>query len=1189
MALTSGRPGERKTRVHGKQIATALVSTRFARALASLLLVAPVATAGEYTIELPELLNHHWSRELVTYPFSAPKGDCVKGSLRLSGAHGTVPVQLADIEMWPRTQSVKSATLAFVVDDLPPLATKTYKVTYGPKPLPGAKPPADLTVKATHDHVEATTSRFGARLLLGEKTYDPPVAAAAVPGPVLAMRLADGTWFGGSRLYGKKAVAGYTARLAEGGPVFVRVECTYRYADGNTNTVTIQLNAQGNRLTFHTSVAREGLTDGWDLLLGGLPPLAIQFMPEYMNKQPGAHSIKGWRERAIADYPAGQISNLTPWGDWVNEFTQTKLHLAFLDTRAAVPKPDPDNPDPPPPVTPHNAPDARELVIARLDAGAWVKPPSPPRDRAKARAPLIKAADGTPFLRVSNKSGVRRWTVGESPSYRAKLRRVFRPSNTMQDELEDLDVVKDLVLEWPESDQKHPCLFLSPEEVRAAAKANPDALKGLLNVEMLRRKLGSNVFFDTMRQAAGVLCMYDAIIDSDLISPADRKLFRAQMAYLAYRLASPANWSRERGYNTGNPNMTVAHILNQGLAACVLSDHPMAREWSRKPIAYMNKWLNRVDSAGHWPESAGYGRVSESKFVYYAVAAHRAGLANFLSDERFKRMVMYYERTQTPPDPQRAMRKSRCLPRVTPPYGRGGNGNSVGLGGIVAKAAAKLDPAFSRILQWSYERTCFSTMLGERMHGYELMLTDRTLPAERPDWRSELLPSVGALFRGGVGEPEENYLLLVTKNPTNPDGEIWPSEVGALTLWFEHGKPLTRVFPHGSNYPYLHGLMLNRVMLASSYRPGKEKPAGYTGSEKLSGFAALPRLDYIGERYHWRKPWSWAFQAPPRSVMAFPKVKREGVLTDKGVKWHRQALYVRDAEPGGKNYLVLRDTVTGGQPTQWQFWTLSRGITSLDGGIVRPKETMDVSLEDGTGDGVDPAKALLAETPIAQPVIPKPVELTGSHFLAKGQFGIDIDTFIASPTQTRRHTLRHSYNAPQQAVVQGFRCTQDLLHLQLPGDGTYFVALVPREKGEAPPTFTSLADGTVIRVKGAFGSDYAFLADAVRQATAEGAAFSGTAACVQDRSDGPILALGAAGSVAYKGYAIEAAEACQLKVTTDALTVTTRRGPVKLSVTAPGGWKMAAQVDGAAMHERRKDTYELQIADGVTEVRLVRR
>ena len=35
---------------------------------------------------------------------------------------------------------------------------------------------------------KAVTRRFGARLLLGAKNYDPPAAAATVPGPVLGLR-----------------------------------------------------------------------------------------------------------------------------------------------------------------------------------------------------------------------------------------------------------------------------------------------------------------------------------------------------------------------------------------------------------------------------------------------------------------------------------------------------------------------------------------------------------------------------------------------------------------------------------------------------------------------------------------------------------------------------------------------------------------------------------------------------------------------------------------------------------------------------------------------------------------------------------------------------------------------------------------------------------------------------------------
>ncbi|MEI7435724.1 MAG: hypothetical protein WCL16_02825, partial [bacterium] len=806
-----------------------------AAALFSLSLLMTSATqAADYVITLPELLNHHWQHELVTYPFSADKDACATNSVQLTGPGGRLPVQLAGVELWPGTTSVKSAALAFVVEDLPALATQSFTVAYGPAPVAKAVGMPDLTVKRGADRVEATTSRFGVRLLLGEKAFDPAVAASNVPGPVLAMRLADGTWFGGSRLYGNTPIAGYSARLTEAGPVLLRVECLYRYADGRTNAITMQLNAQGNRVYYITHVPRGQPQDGWEISLSGLPPLAFQFMPEQVSLQPRTHAIKGWKEREIADYPAGLISNLTPWGDWVDEFTQTTLFLAFLDKRPASKSAGlmDSVKDPETAVdldgAPASEPDGRELVIRRLDAGAWVTPGSGV-SREQAQVPLIKAEDGTLSLRISNKAGARQWTIGENPYYLAKLVKVQNPTSTMQDDLEDLNVIKDMVLDWPATGPKHPSLLLDANDFAKAGERNPVALKRLQDAKTLRSDLGSYVFFDSMRHAAAVICQYDALIDSSLIAPQERRVLRAQMAYLAYRLASPANWSTAHGYNSGNPNMTVAHLVNQGLAASVLSDHPMAKEWVALPMASMNGWLDGIDDAGHWPESSHYARVSESKMVYFSIATHRAGLYPFLDDPRFKRMVLYYERTMTPPDPQRPMGPpgKQLLPRVTPPYGRGGNGESEGLGGMVAKATEKLDPGFSRILQWSYAGSQFSTQFGEDMFGYDQLMTDPALPKEQPDWRSELLPRVGALFRSGLGLPEENYLLMISKYATNPDGEIWPSETGAITTWFDHGKPLTRVFPAGSNYGYLNGLLLNRVMLATRYQRGKRVAGGY--------------------------------------------------------------------------------------------------------------------------------------------------------------------------------------------------------------------------------------------------------------------------------------------------------------------------------------------------------------------------
>lgn len=53
---------------------------------------------------------------------------------------------------------------------------------------------------------------------------------------------------------------------------------------------------------------------------------------------------------------------------------------------------------------------------------------------------------------------------------------------------------------------------------------------------------------------------------------------------------------------------------------------------------------------------------------------------------------------------------------------------------------------------------------------------------------------------------------------------------------------------------------------------------------------------------------------------------------------------------------------------------------------------------------------------------------------------MDVDYFIASPTDTPRHTLRYGGTWAGSKVPD----YQDLLHLQLPGDGSYFIVVFPR-------------------------------------------------------------------------------------------------------------------------------------------------
>ena len=1045
------------------------------------------APAAEQQIVLTERLNRTWIREPVSYPFTAAEGACITESVRLTGAQGPIPVQLTQIERWPDTQFVKSARVVFIVNELAPLTEHAYTVSYGPKPAPDAQPASDLRVARTETGVEAINTRTGVRLLSGERTYTPATAAGNVPGPIAGLRLADGSWYGGSRCYGATPIQSYTARITEEGPVLVQAEYRFTYTDGNVLAITTKLYAESQQVTFATAVAKPQVQDGWDLLLTpGLKPLALQFMPETQTLQSGTHDIKGWKEKAIADYQPGTVTNLAPWAEWWNEYTQTKFYLKFAD-------------------------DPRELYIVRHDAGAWVTPGG----GGNKSVPLLKGEDGSLFLHVNNAAGTRQWSIGENPSWEMKLPRLYRPNSVMQDEVESLDSVKDMVLDWPASAEKHPRLFFTADEMTAAAKENPAALKQFQDVPKMRNYLGLYGYFDTMRYAAMVACLYDGNIDSDRITPAERTCSRAQMAYLAYRLANPANWSPERGFRSGNPNMTVTHTLNLGLAACTLRDHPLAKSWVAPSLQSMEGWLNRLDAQGHWPESGHYARVSVSKFILFAIAAKQAGFHDYFTDARMKRMLLYYEKTLTPPDPQHVLNSSpKNVPkygRLSPPIGRGSHGSNWGLGGLGARAVAQSDPELSQVLQWSYQQENYSTMLGEGMPGVDALYPDRTLPARAPvEWRSEFLPSVGALLRSGVSTPEENYLLLVTKNPTNPDGEIWPSEVGGLAAWFAKGRPISRRFTSVPDMANDHGLLINRVMLATNWKPGDKVPGGYATRETAQEFAALPRADYVRAGYEFLRPWNNISTPPPAVTPAFPVVPKVGSIPPAGqppVSWQRQALWVHDDTPGGVQYLVLRDTVGGGQPTQWQFWTTSEKL--------------------GTPEQARDRDAFLADKPGANKV--EASVLTGDRFTALGTLDVDVEYYIVTPTDTPRHTLRYGMRAPGYQVRE-FPLFQDLLHLQLPGDGAYFVAIYPHFRTETAPVFTTLAGGTVIKIAGAFGTDYAFLAGEKTEVTAEQVSFSGTAASVQQRGDDLVLTLGAPGSVECHDFALTAAMPADLRV-----------------------------------------------------------
>lgn len=1121
--------------------------------------VGAAATSDTETITVREQLNQTYGPELVSYPFAAQEGACVADSVRLAGPEGPVAAQLTDIEYWPgKKEYVKAARLCFVVAGLKPLNSVPYALSFSKKRVTDAVA-TDLQVKRANDQVEITTGKFGVRLPLGTTFIFLPVPAQGEPGPLMSMRMGDGNWSGGSVLMGEGELGGWGAELTESGPVLARVRVGYGFGHGIAPTLTATVVAGDNGVRWDMTVSKDR---PGSVIAFRLPPVAGV-------KQ--AVTLQGYGQWSRADRTAPLTPGNQPF-TWI--CPNTSIANIFADCSWALKL---------------AGQGGTEVRVTARDPAAWadaVAPltyggfktwnlemiPASWENWKRKRLPVTYAADGTVTLKATLAKGARNWTVSSGAPLVG----------------DRLDRVKDMILDWPaDPAQPHHRLFVSQAELndvwkRAAEDAgllkaisrNEDAA-GILRLLMkptdkrtkaesdaalkpLRDFLATLGNFDVMRSAVRAAAMYDAAIDSGLLSSAERTLFRAQMAYLGYQMADPQTWDMERGYHSGNPNMSVSYTLSLGVIAAALRDHPLAKTWAQRATQWEDKWLSdEVGPNGEWlPEGSHYGVVSLEPLVAYAVAAQRAGFHDFTNDPRLKKLLLYHAKTQTPRDPQRGNL------RATGAWGRGTSGDKHAVFGVAARMTAQSDPAFSRLMQWTWTELGFPIFMGDgRLGGFEPYYQERRLPSQAPVWSSELFPNLGVFFRSAFNTPNESYLILLSHTDYLRNLDVWTPGIGGFSQWFGRGKPVSTCFNLDTGYAVRHELLRDGVRLARNWgEPGDPRaPFGHLVKTAPQAVALQPRADYVRSRFTYTKiddrDWFPALVPP-----AFPRVVP---AKEPKLEWTRQVLFLKDTEPTGPAYIVVRDTTSGGQPTAWQFWTLSEKI-----GI--PEQTKDLA-------------AFLADKPGAK-LLPARELPAGNRYTAIGQFDMDIEFLIASPAGTPRHTLR--YGGPDNNRVPEY---EDLLHLQQPGDGAYYLAVFPRPRQEHSPELSALADGKIVKVAGAFGADYALLAADAATATAEEVRMAGTATAVQVRPAGTTLTLGAAGQVQWKTFGLQAQQAATLLAAQDTLDLSLSPDSTggALAIIAPAGWSLKEPVEGVTF-EANADKYALTLAAGVTRVTLVK-
>jgi hypothetical protein len=368
---------------------------------------------------------------------------------------------------------------------------------------------------------------------------------------------------------------------------------------------------------------------------------------------------------------------------------------------------------------------------------------------------------------------------------------------------------------------------------------------------------------------------------------------------------------------------------------------------------------------------------------------------------------------------------------------------------------------------------------------------------------------------------------------------------------FAKGAPIVAHFSGG--YAEREELFMNRVLpaRASGDHDFRMNHFFHEGSRRLTDHADLPGMQYLRVRSSIGKPVFRSHEATAhdrmKDVPAWPAVAQ---AADGPIDWDRQILFVKDGDPAGQNAIFIRDAVTGGQPTMWQMWFVSDGIS----------------------DGRQEPKAI----PKATTAGARPLE--GDRFMVRGQFGIDTDLFVASPRGQPRHTLRWGtdYNY---WPLHGVRESMDLLHLQTATDGDYFVAMVPRGRNEPRVTMTSLADDHVIKISTQAGIEYGFLAADATDAEAESVRFKGTAGAVSYRGKSTTASLGHRGGIqfAHAGshgpetweFAANGAASVRLEGDTLGVCIAPTGGrPVAVRLAGPAEWVADEPIEGIRIEDR---------------------
>jgi multiple sugar transport system ATP-binding protein len=633
----------------------------------------PGLSAPLATFTARERLGVDWPRTLVTYRISLPSRYTRPHAVRLVDDTGQEhPVQLSHVAR-NRDGAQASARVSFYT-------ALAKNGAYRYQLLPG-KPTLPASVKASRaaHALVLENGTVAVRLPDGTRRFRTPLPLqaddtgsgmrAAVPGPLLGVRLHDGTWtapayFRAADPATAPKITGCHGRLTATGPLFAEAQVHYTFSNGGSYTLTARVLAgdAGVRLDEQCDLKEIRVDCDWQVVFP-LTDDAGRFTPDAawwstpegrFFKQdaaveqaavqagfaplPEARRHLGSMTIAVQE-PKQRLMELAAWYPYAPVayyagFTARKW-LGAAVPRAAIPF----------------------VAVVPMHAGNWRGIPEASNGDVRGYAggrlavawPLTVSPHPNTLLHTGEYdpdlpySSIRRqWAFLAGPmQYQAELLAFRRYEGYV-----NLDHYKDWVLAWP-ADPKvaYPRLVADRarlDAVTANLDAHPmaDKLKALpsftddpTQAKTLYTTLASENYWGSPRghalrclgrdaenqrstgwvagfrhsQKAAWSNSADELLSSRHLTPEQRDNLRAWIAACCYALCEPDFNPRGAMVHLGNPNMPMNRFFGLTFAAALIPDHPMAKRWLDVSRQYLRyKLAENTAPGGGWSELLTY-------------------------------------------------------------------------------------------------------------------------------------------------------------------------------------------------------------------------------------------------------------------------------------------------------------------------------------------------------------------------------------------------------------------------------------------------------------------------------------------------------------------------------------------------------------------------------------------------------